>query len=222
MPSIVKSKLWFVRVDGNHEFLEKKFKELRQQPAWVDVKTIIAFLHMGDKNENPHTHFLISLESELQKQSFDVRIKKYFNIQKKSEYSSKVWDGGNEAIAYMYHENTEPVINIGFEAATLHQAKEHNTIVQKVIAVNKDKAGHKMLDKILVKINPDTELEAVIETAIDMVREGEIYYPGDYKFKSVCQEAYIKSRPLKEYEELRTSWASNLASDIKIKMYGLQ
>lgn len=211
MPSINKAYKWFVRVDGNHEFLTNKLKELN----WLDIKTVLAFLHMGDKQENPHCHFVMELSSELQKQSFDKRIKQLFNIQKKSEYSSKEWDGGIEAIAYMYHENTEPIVNKGFEPSLLAKAKEHNAITQKVIAVNKEKASGKLLDKILEKADENSTLENIIEIVYDMIHEGLIYHPGDFKLKSVIQDAYIKTRSKKDWELIKSIAVSSMASDLR-------
>jgi len=215
MPSTVKSSNWFVRVDGNHEFLTTKLKAI----DWIDVKTLLGFLHQGDTKENPHTHFVISLSSELQKQSFDKRIKVLFNITKKSEYSSKVWDGGNEAIAYMFHEDTEPVVNKGVLASTLVQAKEHNKVLQKVIAVNKEKTSGKLLDKILEKVDKDNTLEEIAEVALDLIYEGSVYHPGDFKLKSVISDAYIKTRSKEEWDTLRRSSANAYATDIRKYLY---
>jgi len=211
MPSVAKSYDWFVRVDGNHEFLKKQFETLN----WVDIKRVIAFLHLGDTKENPHCHFVISLASELQKQSFDKRIKQHFNVQKKHEYSSKVWDGKDEAIAYMYHEDTEPVINRGFDQACMVKAKEHNKVVQKVISVNKEKASGKLLDKILEKVSGEDDLEQIAEVALDLIYEGSVYHPGDFKLKSVISDAYIKTRSKDEWKRIREATSRAFVSDIR-------
>jgi len=210
MPSLTKSQNWFVRVDGNHEYLTTKLKEIN----WIDIKTILAFLHTGDSKENPHTHFVVSLESDLQKQSFDKRIKTHFNITKKTEYSSKVWDGKNETIAYMYHEDTEPVINKGYDASTLVQAKEHNKVVQKVIAVNKEKSSGRMLDKILEKITAEDNLEQIAEIALDLIYDGGVYHPGEYKLKNVITDAYIKTRTKEQWSTIRQLASQQLVSEI--------
>lgn len=216
MPSLAKSQNWFVRVDGNHEFLTTKFREMESSVMWMDRLRVIAFLHSGSKDENPHAHFVMTLKNELQKQSYDVRVKKFFNITKKSEYSSKVWDGGDETIAYMFHEDTNPVINEGFSSQTLEKAKEHNKVVQKVIAVNKEKSSGRLLDKILEKVcDGNTTLEEIAEVALDLIYTGDVYHPGDFKLKSVISDAYIKTRPKADWDEIRRKTASAFAMDIK-------
>lgn len=211
MPSINRSKYWFVRVDGNHEYLRERFSAIN----WIDMTKMLVFLHEGETKENPHAHFVIELTSDLQKQSFDKRIKQHFNITKKSEYSSKEWDQKIEAIAYMYHENTLPLINKGYPLEILNKAKEHNEITQKVIAVNKEKAGNKLLDKLMVKVDENSTLENIIETVYDMIHDGEIYHPGDFKLKSVIQDVYIKTRNKKDWALIKSVAVSAMASDLR-------
>jgi len=215
MPSLTKSTNWFVRVDGNHEFLKAKFIEMKTSVVWMDKSKVLAFLHTGLSKENPHAHFVISLSSELQKQSFDVRVRKFFNITKKSEYSSKVWDGGNETIAYMFHEETQPIYNEGFDSLTIETAQEHNKVVQKVISVNKEKSSGRLLDKILDKVGSDNTLEEIAEVALELIYTGDVYHPGDFKLKSVISDAYIKTRPKADWDEIKRKTAIAFAFDIK-------
>lgn len=202
MPSIAKAYNWFVRVDGNHEYLTEKLKAIN----WLDCKKFIAFLHTGSSKENPHCHFLMELTSELQKQSFDTRVKKHFNVTKKTEFSSKVWDGEIEALAYMYHEDTVPVVNKGFESADLDKAKQHNTVVQKVIAVNNEKASNKLLDKLMLKIESTDTMEDIAGMAVDMIREGISYHPGMFRLKAIVEEAYMKTRTAEDWKYARQSF----------------
>lgn len=211
MPNIVRSTKWFVRVDGSHEFIKSKVNELRT----VDLKRICVILHMGSTNEHPHAHMVIELTSELQKQSFDVRIKKIFDVSKKTQYSSKVWDGGKEALAYMFHENTEPVLNVGFSQQEINEAKEHNQITQKVIAVNKEKTSNKLLDKILNNVDDKSELSDIIKVGLDLVKEGSSYYPGDFKFKQIIQDAYIKTRSKEDWCTVSSHMVNAFENDIK-------
>lgn len=207
MPSIGKSYSWFVRVDGNHEFLKDKLKTI---PEWIDTKKFLAFLHTGNSKENPHCHFVITLQGELQKQSFDKRIKQLFNITKKTEYSSKPWDEGTEAVAYMYHEDTLPIQNKGFSLEELDKAKQHNTVVQKVIAINNDKASNKLLDKLIAAIEPDDDLEAVAGRAVDMIREGVSYHPGMFRLKAIVEEAFMKTRTDADWRYVRNIFIQNI------------
>ena len=99
----LRSRYWFVRSDGAEEFLRQKCGELSR---WIDVEAVLAVYHVGGSKENPHCHAVIQLGSEPQKQSFDKRIKGLFGIEKRSQYSTKVWDGLRDAGAasYMFHE----------------------------------------------------------------------------------------------------------------------
>lgn len=121
MPSVKKSNRWAVRVDGSEQSLKTCLQDVI---SWKDTVKCLALAHDGKTNENPHCHFVIELSTELQKQSFDVRIKKVFGTEDRN-YSSKVWDGDLDGgPSYLFHEETNRIlVNKGFTDAEIKEAQ---------------------------------------------------------------------------------------------------
>lgn len=190
-----KSSTWFARVDGNREFLEGKLKELAQQ---IDVEQCLAYHHLGGKKDNSHCHFVIRLSGSPQKQSFAVRIKKLFSIDKKSDYALDVWDGVKDtgAVAYMFHEeNAIQLVNKGFTEAELEKAKTANEAVQKVVAINKERASTKLVDKAIERFKDETyEVSNVdiLHFMLKEIKDGNSYHPGMYRLKTFVEEVSLK------------------------------
>lgn len=211
MPSIAKSNCWFVRITGTHQFLEEKVKILSAQ---IDVKRILSVLHQGDTKENPHCHFTIELTTVLQKQSFDVRMKKLFLWEKACMYSSKVWDSKKEANSYMFHENTEPFMSKGYNQDEISEFRQMNISVQKVIEINKGKSTNRFASKIEEKCDANTTKEEIAEYFLEAVREGETYHPGNFKLKSLIAEIYIKTRGKEQWSRYKQFLISELVKDL--------
>lgn len=208
MPSVAKSNTWFVRITGPHDWLKEKVKVIL---GWIDTKRILGCLHNGDKKENPHCHFVIDLSTELQKQSFDTRIKKVFDVDR-GNYSSKVWDGGDGACGYMFHESDDSIFcNKGFSDEDIERFRELNRAHQKVIAVNKEKASHKFIDRAMKEFEGTTphRLE-LVKYFVKLVHEGEIYYPGMYRMKQMVEEVRIKMTPVDKVEALGEWFYENM------------
>lgn len=196
MPSVGTSSSWFVRIDGPHEFLKDKVKVVS---GWIDTKRVLGCLHEGDKKDNPHVHFVIELTRELQKQSFDVRLKKLFGVSGTS-YSSKIWDGGDGACGYMFHESDDSVcINKGFSDEDIERFRELNKATQKVIAVNKEKASGRVVNRVLAEANSEWSKADIARKLITMIREGDMYEPGDFMLKRYIEEIYCKSRSQEQF-----------------------
>ena len=212
MPSIAKSSLWFVRITAPHAFLLPKLKEFSNQ---IDCKRMLAMLHIGDSKENPHCHFTIEMTSTLQKQSFDVRLKKHFDITAKTEYSSKVWDGTDQPNIYMYHEEGDAVVAKGYSSLELDTFKKSSQIITKQVEYTKEKSSNKLLDKLMADINSDTTLQEIVELALDKIHSSETYHPGDFRLKAICTDAYIKSRRKEDWGKLKTQIAAYIVFDLK-------
>lgn len=196
---------WFVRVDGPRSFLEDKCKLMFQ---WIDVTHILAVYHEGGKKENPHCHILVKLSSVLQKQSFDVRIKKTFEIVKRSDYSSKVWDGnpGHGAGSYLFHEETAVILcNKAFTEDEIKAFQDANEVVQKVVKINNERASNKLIDKAMIQFQDswnDTRIEREVFTyMLKCIRDNENYHPGDYLLKRYVQEVCIRLCPADQFED---------------------
>lgn len=200
MPSTVKETKWFVRVDSPHEHIRNKMKEIL---GWIGIVKLLAVLHNGEKGDNPHVHFVMELKEELQKQSLDVRIKKLFGVSGRGSYSSKPWDGGDGACSYMFHESDDMdniVTSKGFTETDVKKFKELNKKTQEVIAINKEKASGRVVERILSIAQPEwTRLDIGYEI-LRRVREGEIYEPGDFQLRKYIEEIYMKMRTDEEFE----------------------
>lgn len=199
MPSVGKSRKWFVRIDGAHDWLVERVKIML---GWVDLLRLLACLHVGEKKDNPHVHFVIELSSELQKQSFDVRIKKVFQGISGSLYSSKQWDGDDAACAYMFHECDDSVCgNKGFSEDDIARFRALNAATQKVVEVNKGKASGRIVDRVLQEVTPQWTRYDIGKRMLGMIRDGEFYEPGDFVLKKFIEEVYMKSRAQKDFSE---------------------
>lgn len=193
MPSIIRSNKWFVRVSVPHEFAKS---EMSKVLAWIDLKSILVATHVGDKDENPHFHAVIALTSELQKQSFDVRLKQIYGVKGNGQYSSKPWDGDDGACSYLFHEaNAQIIANRGYTDQDIERFTKLNDDVQKVVAVNKDRASHRHVDKIIEKINQSGRQWSrrdILQEFIFRIRDGLMYDPGDFMLKRYIEEIMIK------------------------------
>jgi len=191
---------WFVRVTGQESFLRQKCRELQ---GWIDTSTCHGVFHAGaSTKENPHVHIIMSMTQVLQKQSFDIRIKKLFEVAG-AQYSTKLWDGeyGSGAGSYLYHEGDDsPVLcSKGLTDLHIEGFKEANKQTQRVVALAKEKAETKLVGKAVneFKHRPfsmDMEEEIFIYM-LKLCKDGENHFPGDFGLKKYTQEAHMKLCP---------------------------
>lgn len=191
-----RSKHWFVRVDGPEEFLRQKCGDLSRS---LDSVAMLAAFHKGKRGENPHTHFVISLSGEIQKQSFAVRLKKLFDITKSSQYALDVWDAnrGKGAVSYLFHEEDQKIlVNKGFTEQEVMDAKEANAAVQAVVALNKEKASHKLVERALIEFKDVTDMwcirTKILKFMVSLCKSGEVYWPGSFLIKKYVEEVEIQ------------------------------
>ena len=218
MPPVrVSGSKWFVRVDGPESFLRTK---CRQVAEWIDTTSMLAVYHEGSKKENPHTHFIIEMSSLLQKQSFDIRIKNTFEVQKGTAYSTKLWDGlyGEGAGSYLFHEVDAPILsNKGFTDLHINNFKEINAKVQAVVKINNEKANNKLIDKALEKFkdyewNRQMKFD-IFKYMLECVRDGENYHPGDFLLVRYVEEVNLKLCPRDKFDQLVSNKFENLFRD---------
>lgn len=195
MASRIKSKLWYVRADGPESFLRQKCIELSQS---LDTVSLLAAFHKGKTGENPHCHFVIEIASDIQKQSIDVRFKKLFEIIKSKDYCSKVWDGnrGKGAVSYLFHEDDERILaRKDFTDEDILRAREANAAVQAVVALNKEKASVKLVDRARDHFRgsvyrPGLKMD-VLMWMLAECRSGNSYYPGSFLLKKYVEEVEL-------------------------------
>lgn len=195
MPSVSKSNKWFVRVRLSHDVIRKHITEIK---GWIDTEQLLCVLHKADReDENEHCHFTLSMTSTLQKQSFDVRIRKVFPDAVGAKYSSKIWDGKDEACSYMFHEQEAEVVAVkGFEDEDLQRFRMINANTQKVIAVAKQKSECKLTNKLVEWVKStgtQQDLEDIWTHAYTLIRNGDSYHPGEFRLKTMTQTAYVRT-----------------------------
>lgn len=206
-----RSRFWFLRVDGPKEFLRQKCEELSK---CIDVVSCLAGYHTGKTKEKPHIHACIELKTEPQKQSFAVRVKQLFSIGKSVEYALEVWDGDYEkgAPSYIYHEEDVDVFcTKGFTQAQLDAAKAANAAIQKVVAMNKEKAQHKLIERALERFgNEQPERVDILEFMLQCIHKGENYHPGSFMLKRYVEEVELKLMPEWQIRDYALSLRDNL------------
>lgn len=198
----LRSKFWFVRSDGAEEFLRQKCGELA---TWIDVEAVLAVYHVGDSKENPHIHACVELKSEPQKQSFDKRIKALFGIEKRSQYSTKIWDGVRDAGAssYMFHEDKAKVlVHRGWTESEMDAAKKACEAVQKVVALNKERSSTKLVDRAIEQFaTSGASRFQILKFMLEECREGRSYYPGTFQLKKYVEEVQLKLTTKEDFED---------------------
>lgn len=192
MPSVAKSTKWYVRITAPHEHCENKLRDVK---GWIDYEASMVGFHIGGKTGKPHIHIALKMKTELQKQSIDARFKKLFDV-KGADYSSKIWDGDNKALSYMYHDEGGRVISdLGLSEAEIADLKRMNAIVQEQVKVAKEKASYKCVEYVLEKIRESGytwtayEIGWCIQQAI---YSGRIHEPGDYQLERFINEILCK------------------------------
>lgn len=188
MPSVKRSQLWFVRVDYPRQEVQDKVKKMLE---WIDLEKILAVFHNGSTGENPHFHAIITLKSDIQKQSFDVRVKNIFSV-KGSQFSSKIWDGKSAAGSYLFHEDTHDIIaNRGYSQDDISELKRLNQEVKKVVEINRERGTSKSVQRIIDAVGQDATREEIFHKIMDEIRDGGMYHPG-FRLSAVIEEIFIK------------------------------
>lgn len=189
----VKSLKWFIRVDGPHVFLKEKYKSICE---WIDHDASAIGYHLGDRKDNPHCHIVLSLRSELQKQSLATRIKTLFDIKTKGAYAVEPWDGDLKVYSYLQHES-DAEVSFAHAKLTDEESAKIKTLceVYKEITTNaKEKASHKCVLAALEAIAESKRCWGTLEIIkfiLNGVRESKWYSPG-YRMDNLVDEIYIK------------------------------
>lgn len=189
MPSVAKSYNWFIRITAPWEHIESKLTTMRE---WIDFNGALVGLHHGDKAGAPHGHICLKLKVQFQKQTIDVRFKKLFDVSG-AQYSSKVWDGDQKCMSYLYHDKGAKVINyMGLSSEELTALETLNNDIQKVVAVNKGRASHKVVEFVMGKANSGWTRRQIGECILRAVALGEFYDPGDFALERYINEIELK------------------------------
>lgn len=189
-------------------------KEKVSQLLWVDCMRLLVVTHVGDKTEKEHCHFVVELSSNLQKQSLLARIKVVYGVSGNEQLSAKPWDGNSDACSYLFHDSVAEIIcNKGFSNDEIAQFRSRNEFVQKVVEENKKRASGRCVDRALAAIaagelTRDEKLIAV--WLFRLIRNGEMYEPGDFLIKRYVEEIMSKSVEGQEWERYASNRAEKL------------
>lgn len=193
MPSLTRSSKWFARVTVPHEFAKSTVNRVRE---WVDLESALIATHVGERNEGEHIHLVVSLTSNLQKQSFDSRLKQIYGVKGNANYSSKPWDGDSAACSYLFHDSkVEIILNKGYTQEDLDRFKQLNNDVQKVVAVNLERASTRHVDKVrqlMIDSARKWSRRDILEEFVERIRTGVMYDPGDFLLKRYIEELFIR------------------------------
>lgn len=213
-----------VRIDALDGYGEK----LQALVHCTDYKSIVAVRHVGTTKENPHYHLVI--RTAVASQAFRVRMRKIFDQAKGNGHMSlKPWDGNNDAISYLFHEDENAVLLLQHNVSndTINQCRERNRSVQQMVQASKDKASWKLEDIAYQYFSTEwkpppfhpvghkpSELVIGQYLIITALRSGK-YVPQPWHIKAMTQR--IQFKLLNGFEEAEEEFALRLAKQIFYK-----
>lgn len=210
MPQAEKSNRWFVRITLPHLIVKEKMAQL----LWVDVVRILVVSHVGEKSEKEHVHMCIEMSSMLQKQSVLARLKTLYGVRGNEQVSAKSWDGNSDACSYLFHDPVaEVILNKGFSESELQQFRSRNAEVQKIVDENKKRASFRCVDRVLERIRAGEitrDYRPITMAVLKLIRDGEIYEPGDFMIKRYVEEIMSKSAEGVDWENYASARAEKL------------
>lgn len=200
MPSDAKSMNWFVRITAPWLMLEPKVNEVK---SWIDVSGVAVGYHIGGKTKKEHVHLAISMCKELQKQSIDVRFKKLFGV-KGADYSSKIWDGSDKVLSYLYHDPKGKIEyhKMELSAERLDAIKKTADVYSDIVKTAKDKASTRIPDQCLEAIKASGEEwtdRKIAKFIISGIAQGKWYNPGMFQIEKYVQEVALRQNPTGDY-----------------------
>jgi len=184
----VKSTHWFIRITYPHAEVQSKLSMLELMSAKLFIVS-----HVGERTEKEHIHIAMVLVQEATKQTLDNRLKKIFPV-KGSDYSSKLWDGKEEAISYMFHDENHSILtHKGYDIEDIARYKELHRKVNIVVEQNKQRAPGRRIDGVVEHFKGTIpQRREIVVKFLEMIRDGDMYEPGDYRLKAMVEEVYLK------------------------------
>jgi len=166
--------------------------------TWLDLEYYAIGYHTGSKSKKEHAHIAVSLQKVLQKQSLDTRFKKLFNV-KGPNYSSKLWDGSDKVLSYLYHDKAGKV-DMGIPLTDEERKEVENlvTVYNEIVTTAKNKASNKLLDIVLDAIKESGEKwseRRIIEYIIIRIRSGHSYSMPQIKLECMLQDIMLRQSP---------------------------
>lgn len=208
MPLTKVSEDWFVRITQPHEFVKIQLSSIL---TWSSVKRVLVVSHVGEKTKKQHVHLLLSVVRPLQQQTVSVMFKKFF-LEPRC-ISVKQWDGkceGESALSYLWHDTSAQILfNKGFDDDIINASKQVCADVVNVVNERKQRSpGHcvsKILDEIIKSKRVWNE-QQICMRILNMIRDGQMYEPGDFMITRYVNEIYSKQP---QERERWNNWANN-------------
>lgn len=200
-----------VRVDALDGYQDK----ILMLHTCTDYKSIVAMKHRGSKGENQHYHLVI--QTQVQSQAFRVRMRKVFDAGKGNGHMSiKPWDGNNDALAYLFHEDEESVLLVQHNVSdeTIAKCRARNREVSALVNASKSKASW-LLEEVVFQQLKDIpyvcEADIGQQLILAALRHGK-YVPQPWHVKAMTHR--IQFRKLEGSEEKEEEFAMRLSRQI--------
>jgi len=190
-----------------------------------DYSAILAMRHHGaGHKENPHYHIVI--RTAVKDQAMRVRLRNIFPDGKGNGHlSMKAWDGQDEAMSYLFHEEPEaqPFVNKGVSDEFLVRLRAINHEQLKAVEAAKQKSSHKLWEvayayfseecKEIRKKNPNYKpmMRTIAEYMIRHALDNGQYVPQGWLLKAMT---FRVSYMLDERESQREQTASQILAEI--------
>lgn len=142
------------------------------------------------------------------------RVKKIYGVTGNEQLSAKPWDGNTDACSYLFHDPVAEIIhNKGYTDEDITAYRIRNESVQKIVAENKKRASGRCVDRALKAIADGELTRDSVKIAMylfKLIRDGEMYEPGDFLIKRYVEEIMSKSVSGVEWEKYAVSRAEKL------------
>lgn len=211
MPSTKQSDLWFARITAPHTLVQPKVQELKES---IDIEKMAIGYHTGKRTAKEHIHIAIKLRKVVQQQSINKRLKTLFGVSG-ADYSSKIWDGSNKVISYLYHDDKGKVEfhNMEFTQIEIDEIKRVHETYKEIVNQAKTKASNRIPDQILDEIKESGKTwttEQILTRILTGVSRGEIRHPGDQLIIRYTQEIQIRQNPKREINKFKNYYLTKM------------
>lgn len=202
-----------VRVDAIDGYADK----LPMLRAHTDFESIVGVKHTGSSKENPHYHLVI--RTRCKDQAFRVRLRTIFDQGKGNGHMSiKSWDGKQEAISYLFHEDPDAslVIKHNVSDETIAECKVLNRNISQMVLDAKTKASWRAEEIVFEqlvkeKVSHPRDTDVATRLILCCLRTGK-YTPQPWLVRAMTER--IQFRLLNGVEEAEQDFASRLARNI--------
>lgn len=197
LPSVETMSGWCIRLAR----LEGYDEVVKTLATVADYDRILAITHRGDKKE-PFEHYHMVIATSTQEKAIRKRMRVLFTKGKGNGHISvKVWDGNDNALSYMFHEdnaNANIIVNKGHSQDDVNRYIKLNEDVNVLVNEAKKKASWK-LEELAYQHFMETEgpecnpsLFEVGMKIMEIALEKDMYPPQDWLLKAMATKITYK------------------------------